>query len=204
MVIKKNRTAEIRRKTKETDIEIKLNLDGKGKASINTGIGFLDHMLELFAHHGLFDLKVDVKKQDLVVDIHHTNEDVGIALGEVFKKALKSKKGITRFGQSFVPMDEALARVRVVLDLSGRPSLILKNKVKVPGNLKEYSINDAKQFLKAFTLNSGTNMHLDIIRGEDLHHVIESIFKALGRALSEAVLIDKRRKDKVPSTKGRL
>ena len=197
------RESEVKRKTKETDITIKLNLDGKGKAKIDTGIGFLDHMLDLFTCHGLFDLSVKAKG-DLNVDIHHTNEDTGIALGEAFKKALKNKKGISRFGQSFVPMDEALAKARVVLDISGRPSLYFKNKVKALKVVKDYDLNDAKQFLKAFTQNCGINMHVDIIRGEDIHHVLESIFKALGRAMSEAVRIDTRRGKRVPSTKGRL
>jgi len=199
----KNRTAEIKRKTKETDIAIKLNIDGKGKANINTGIGFLNHMLELFTYHGLFDLSVRAKG-DLDVDTHHTNEDVGITLGQAFKKALKAKKGITRFGQSFVPMDEALSRSRVVLDISGRPSLYFNNKVKGLKAAKAYDINDCEEFLRAFTLNSGINMHVDIIRGKDTHHVLESVFKALGRALSGAVRIEPRRGKKTPSTKGRL
>lgn len=200
----KKRTAQIRRKTKETDIAIRLNIDGKGKAKIKTGIGFLSHMLELFAYHGLFDLNVDVKRGDLDVDIHHTNEDIGISLGEAFKKALKGKRGINRFGQSFVPMDEALARVRVVLDISGRPSLYFKSKVKGLSRLKDYTINDAEQLLKAFVSNSGINMHVDIIRGQDTHHTLESVFKALGRALSEAARIEPRSKKRIPSTKGKL
>ena len=198
------RTAQIRRKTKETDIAISLNLDGKGKARIKTGIGFLNHMLELFTYHGLFDLKIEVKRADLEVDIHHTNEDIGISLGQAFKKALKGKKGINRFAQSFIPMDEALAKVRVVLDISGRPSLYLKSKVKGPQKIKEYTIDDAEQLLRAFVSHGGINMHVDLIRGKDTHHLLESVFKALGRALSEAARIDKRRKNKVPSTKGRL
>jgi len=197
------RTAKIERKTKETNISVKLNLDGKGKSKIKTGIGFLDHMLDLFTYHGLFDLNI-VAKGDLNVDIHHTNEDIGISLGEAFKKALKSKKGIARFGQSFVPMDEALSRARVVLDISGRPSLYFKNKARGLSKIKEYDINDAEEFLKAFTLHSGINMHVDIIRGKDTHHALESVFKALGRALSEATRIEPRRGKKVPSTKGRL
>ena len=198
------RTAQIRRRTKETDIAISLNLDGKGKARIKTGIGFLNHMLELFTYHGLFDLKIEVKRADLEVDIHHTNEDIGISLGQAFKKALKGKKGINRFAQSFIPMDEALAKVRVVLDISGRPSLYLKSKVKGPQKIKEYTIDDAEQLLRAFVSHGGINMHVDLIRGKDTHHLLESVFKALGRALSEAARIDKRRKNKVPSTKGRL
>ena len=199
----KKRVALLSRKTKETDITIKLDLDGKGKAKIDTGIGFLDHMLDLFTCHGLFDLNVKAKG-DLSVDIHHTNEDIGIVLGQVFKKALSSKKGICRFGQSFVPMDEALSRARVVLDISGRPSLYFKTKVKGLKAPKAYDLNDCEEFLKAFTLGSGINMHVDIIRGKDTHHVLESIFKALSRALLEATRIDLRRGKKVPSTKGKL
>jgi imidazoleglycerol-phosphate dehydratase len=197
------RIAEVKRRTKETDISIKLNLDGKGKSKIATGIGFLNHMLELFAYHGLFDLTIKAKG-DLDVDLHHTNEDIGIALGEVFKKALKDKKGIARFGQSFVPMEEALAHTRVVLDISARPSLYFKKKQQVLEPSKGYDMNDCEQFLRAFTLHSGINMHVDIIRGDDTHHILESVFKALARALSEATRIEPRRKNKVPSTKGRL
>ena len=198
-----NRKSEVKRKTKETDIAIKLNLDGKGESSISTGIGFLDHMLELFAYHGLFDLKVKAKG-DLEIDTHHTNEDIGIVLGQAFKKALSLKKGIGRFGQSFVPMDEALAKARVVLDISGRPSLYFNNKAKGLKSGKSYDLNDCEEFLKAFTLHSGINMHVDIIRGKDTHHVLESVFKALGRALSGSVRIEPRRGKKVPSTKGRM
>jgi imidazoleglycerol-phosphate dehydratase len=199
----KNRTAQIKRKTKETNITVKLNLDGKGKSAIDTGIGFLDHMLELFTYHGLFDLTVKAKG-DLRVDTHHTNEDIGIVMGQVFKKSLSLKKGINRFGQSFVPMDEALAKARVVLDISGRPSLYFNNKIKGLKPAKAYDLNDCEEFLKAFTLHSGINMHIDIIRGKDTHHVLESVFKALGRAISEAVRIEPRRGSRVPSTKGML
>jgi len=197
----KKRKSEIKRVTRETSIKIALNLDGQGKGRISTGIGFLDHMLELFAKHGLFDLKVQAKG-DLKVDLHHTNEDVGIALGEAFKKALGKKAGIRRYGYSFVPMDEALANARVVLDISGRPSLFFSSKIKgtPPAG---YSLQDAKEFFKAFSANSGINMHVDALRGEDTHHVIEALFKATARALKEAVSIDKRVKG-VPSTKGKL
>jgi len=199
----KKRKVVVKRKTKETDITLELGIDGKGKAQVKTGIGFLDHMLTLFTKHGLFDLKIKAKG-DLEVDIHHTNEDVGICLGTAIKKALGNKKGIKRFGTCFVPMDEALAKTRVVLDISGRPSLYLKAK---PSKLKTksstYGLQDAKEFLKALCLNSGMNMHVDILRGEDIHHMIEAVFKALGRALDEATRLDKRVKG-VPSTKGKL
>jgi len=144
------RKAKVRRKTKETDISVELNIDGKGKTKIKTGIGFLTHMLELFTYHGLFDLKLVVKKSDLDVDIHHTNEDIGLCLGEAFKKALGGKKGIKRFGSCIVPMDEALAsvRARVALDISGRPSLHFKTHRFVPSATEHrtYDIQSAKQF----------------------------------------------------------
>jgi len=160
-------------------------------------------MLELFAYHGLFDLSVKAKG-DLDVDTHHTNEDVGITLGQAFKKALGAKKGIVRFGQSFVPMDEALSRARVVIDISGRPSLYFKSKVKALKQARGYDINDCEEFLKAFVLHSVINMHVDIIRGKDAHHCLESVFKALARSLCEATRIEPRRGRKVPSTKGKL
>jgi imidazoleglycerol-phosphate dehydratase len=197
------RTAQLKRKTRETDISIKLNIDGTGRAEIATGIGFLDHMLELMAYHGLFDLKLKAKG-DLHVDTHHTNEDIGIVLGSAFKQALKNNKGINRFGESFVPMDEALARVRIVLDISKRPSLHFYNNIKPFKPSRAYSLNDCQEFLRAFTLNSGINMHVDIIRGRDAHHVLESVFKALGRALAAGARIEPRRGKKVPSTKGRM
>lgn len=201
------RSAKIRRKTKETDIEVLLNLDGSGRTAVKTGIGFLDHMLILFAYHGLFDLTVRVRRQDLQVDMHHTNEDAGICLGEAVRQALRDKQGIARYGFSAVPMDETL--VRVTLDISGRPSLhdsvagcattaLAKSKDK-----NFYSYNIAKQFLRAFCDTAGVNMHLEIICGDDLHHVIEAMFKAFGRALSQATRLDPRRKG-VPSSKGKL
>lgn len=197
----KKRKSSVRRSTKETDIRMDLNLDGLGRGNIQTGIGFLDHMLTLFAKHGLFDLKIRAKG-DLDVDSHHTNEDVGICLGEAFKKALGKKAGINRYGYSFIPMDEALASARVVLDISGRPSLFFSSKVKKLPEA-QYSLQDAKEFLKGFISASGVNMHVDIMRGEDTHHAIEAVFKAVARALREAVKIDRRVKG-VPSTKGKL
>ena len=207
----KKRTARITRKTRETDIVVKLGIDGKGDADIKTGIGFLDHMLTLFAKHGFFDLTVSAKG-DLDVDIHHTNEDVGITLGSVFKKALGDKKGITRFGDSFVPMDGCL--VRVVTDISNRPSLHVHYKTKrdienllanlAIGDNVKYSFMNLEQFVQAFVMNAGINMHIEILAfDKDLHHLIEAIFKAMARALDEATKIDKRTKG-VPSTKGRL
>ena len=197
----KTRTAEVQRKTEETDISVTLNLDGKGDSSINTGIGFLNHMLELLAKHGLFDLTTTAKG-DLDVDIHHTNEDVGICLGESFKKALGSKEGIGRYGSAFVPMDEALAKVRIVLDVSGRGALHI-------GFAKEdifqgpYTLSDAREFLEGFARAAGITVHIDILKGDEPHHTLEALFKALGRALDAATRIDPRVKG-VPSTKGKL
>ncbi|MDD5270699.1 MAG: imidazoleglycerol-phosphate dehydratase HisB [Candidatus Omnitrophica bacterium] len=201
----KKRAVKHKRKTTETDIKVDLNIDGTGKFRVYTGIGFLDHMLSLFARHGCFDLKI-IAKGDLNVDIHHTNEDVGIALGEAMAKALGNKKGIRRFGSRdvAVPMEEALARI--ALDISGRPSLYMRCTGKpVPPTLLDrqgYSLSSAKQFLEAFVRSSGINLHIEY-RGEDLHHVLEAIFKAFGRALCDATRIDPRVKG-VPSTKGRL
>jgi len=199
------RIAEINRKTKETEISVKLNIDGTGKCKINTGIGFLDHMLELFAFHGLFDLDIQAKG-DLKVDIHHTNEDIGICLGQAFKKALGDCVGIKRFGSSEVPMDQA--RAKVTVDISNRyafsgfrfPSRLFPKSITPKEN---YSLDDAGDFLESFAKNMNINLHIDIISGTDLHHVLEAVFKALGVALDQATQIDPRRKD-VPSTKGVL
>ncbi|MBU1912176.1 MAG: imidazoleglycerol-phosphate dehydratase HisB [Candidatus Omnitrophica bacterium] len=207
----RKRISKITRKTKETAITVNLLIDGKGKADIKTGIGFLDHMLTLFAKHGFFDLTVNAKG-DLDVDIHHTNEDVGITLGSAFKKALGDKKGITRFGDSFVPMDGCL--VRVVADISNRPSVHIHYKTKrdienllanlTIGDSVKYSFVNLEQFSQAFVMNAGINMHIEILAfDKDLHHLIEAVFKAMGRSLDEATQIDKRAKG-VPSTKGRL
>lgn len=195
----KARSVKVKRKTKETEIEVHLNLDGKGKYRISTGIGFLDHMLELFSFHGRFDLKIGAKG-DLNVDIHHTNEDLGLSLGEAINRALGDREGIRRFGFFYVPMGEAL--VRVVLDISGRASLFFK---KPPGirSGKEYSFLDLKHFLGSFVKPPGINLHIDVLRGEDFHHVAEAIFKALGKALRIAVELDPRGRG-IPSTKGIL
>lgn len=207
----KKRTSKIKRKTKETDITIKLGIGGNGNSDIKTGIGFLDHMLTLFSKHGFFDLNVSAKG-DLDVDIHHTNEDVGITLGSAFKKALGTKKGIRRFGDSFVPMDGCL--VRVVADISNRPSLHVHYKAKrgvenilanmATGDSAKYSFVNMEQFIQAFVMNAGINMHVEILAfDKDLHHLIEAVFKAMARALDEATQIDIRSKG-VPSTKGKL
>jgi imidazoleglycerol-phosphate dehydratase len=198
----KKRTAVFKRKTKETDINAKLNIDGTGKSKINTGIGILDHMLELFAFWGFFDLEI-VAKGDLKVDIHHTNEDIGLALGQVFKKALgAAKKGIRRVGFASVPMEEIIAAV--TLDISGRGYYRLKTG---PGGYapkveEGYSFTYAEHFFDAFAKNLGMNLNIKVdILSSDLHATLEPIFKALGIALDWATQFDSRRKG-VPSTKG--
>jgi imidazoleglycerol-phosphate dehydratase len=196
----KKRIAVVKRKTKETDITVKLNIDGSGKTKINTGIGILDHMLELFAFHGLFDLGITAKG-DLKIDIHHTNEDIGIVLGEAFKKALAEKKGIKRFGSSFVPMEDVVANVTV--DISGRGFFQPLSNQSVIGEA-EYSFAYANHFFEALAKKMGMNLSIQLSGANpDLHTVLEPIFKALGIALDQATQIDPRRKG-VPSTKGMI
>lgn len=201
----KKRKAEIYRKTTETKITGMLIVDGDGKADVKTGIGFLDHMLTLFAFHGLFDLKLRVKG-DLDVDTHHTNEDVAICLGQAFKKALGACKGIRRFGSVEVPMDQA--RAKVTIDISGRSSFdgikFTDEKENAPASSENYSIEDGNDFLDTFAKNLGINLHVDILARGDMHHMLEAIFKALGLAMDHATEIDPRRKKAVPSTKGIL
>jgi len=197
----KKRTVTIKRKTKETDITLTLNIDGVGKSKIKTGIGILDHMLELFAFHGLFDLGI-AAKGDLKVDIHHTNEDIGIVLGQAFKKALGTKKGIKRFGSASVPMEDVTASVAV--DISGRSHLgwPLKDAGFAPDKKEGYEEEYAKHFFDAFSKNLGANVNIIISStNPDLHTTLEPVFKALGIALDQATQIDPRRKG-VPSTKG--
>jgi len=197
---KKTRSAAIKRKTTETDISGKLVIDGKGKADINTGIGFLDHMLTLFAFHGLFDVTLKAKG-DLKVDMHHTNEDVAICLGKAFKEALGDCKGIKRYGSKEVPMDQAAAKATV--DVGGRYAFAfrLPPHTESWAPQESYSIEDGKDFLNSFAKNANINLHIDIYSGGDVHHMLEAAFKALGMALDEATQIDVRRKG-VPSTKG--
>jgi len=191
------RSSTVNRKTKETDIQVELNIDGSGKTDIDTGIGFLNHMLTLLGFHGNFDLKVKCKG-DLDVDSHHTAEDIGIALGEAFKNALGDKKGIERYGFMFLPMDEALARV--ALDFSGRPFLVYN--VDFNRNLiGEMATEDFKEFFKGFVNNSMTTLHIDVLYGENDHHKIEAVFKGFGRALKTASRITS---DSLQSTKGAL
>ncbi len=201
---KKIRSADIRRETTETDITGKLVIDGKGKADIKTGIGFLDHMLTLFAFHGLFDLAIKAKG-DLNVDTHHTNEDVAICLGKAFKDALGDCASIRRFGSKEVPMD--LASAKVTVDIGGRYAFLWRTP---PTGWNEqvsreegYSFEDGKDFLDTLAKNANINLHVEIYSGQDVHHVLEAIFKALGIAMDEATQIDTRRKG-VPSTKGTI
>ncbi len=197
----KKRSCFLRRKTKETDITVKLFIDGEGKTDIDTGIGILDHLLELFAFHGLFDLELKAKG-DFKVDIHHTNEDIGIVLGQAFKKALADKSGIRRFGSSSVPMEEVVAKA--VVDISGRGYFTLetaKNK-SIPRKQDGYLFSDARHFFESFAKQLGMNLNISINPlSPDLHTSLEPAFKALGIALDEATQIDPRRKG-IPSTKG--
>lgn len=195
----KTRTAKVNRKTQETDIRMDFSLDGSGKTSIQTGIGFFDHMLNSFARHGLFDLTLTVKG-DLEVDGHHTIEDTGIVLGTAIKEAIGDKKGIKRFGYFILPMDDAL--VLCSLDLSGRPYLSFD----VPFTTERVGYMDtelAKEFFYAVTYSVGMNLHLKLMSGENNHHIMEALFKAFGKALDEAVMQDTRIQG-VLSTKGSL
>ena len=193
------RTARVKRKTNETDIDIQIALDGSGKYDIRTSIPFLDHMLNLFAFHGMMDLKIKASG-DIEIDYHHLMEDLGIALGEAIKKALGDKKGIRRYGRATIPMDESLATV--VVDISGRPYLVYK--VKPPkGTLKDLEISLFEDFFRAVTSHAMITLHVNLEYGRDLHHIVEAVFKAFGRALREAVTVDKGSKV-LPSTKGKL
>lgn len=198
----KKREAGIKRKTKETDISGKLVIDGTGKTDIKTGIGFLDHMLNLFAFHGLFDLELKAKG-DLNVDIHHTNEDIGICLGKAFKDALGDCRGIKRNESAEVPMDEA--RAKVVVDISGRYAFVWKRQAGLMAEYglqsEGYSLADGKDFLDTFAKNANINLHVEIYSEGDVHHTLEAVFKAFGEAMDQATQIDPRRKD-IPSTKG--
>lgn len=194
------RKATFARKTSETEISAALNIDGEGEYEVSTGIGFLDHMLELFSKHGLFDLKL-MCEGDLHVDAHHSVEDIAITLGECFKRAAGDKKGINRYGHAYVPMDEAL--VRCALDLSGRPFLVCEL-----GDLRREEVGRlptemVDHFWRSFSTHFPMNLHIDVLRGGDTHHIIEGVFKAVTRALRIALSPDSRRKD-VPSTKGVL
>jgi imidazoleglycerol-phosphate dehydratase len=195
-----NRIATITRKTAETDITLTLAVDGQGKSNISTGVPFFDHMLTLFAKHGLFDLDV-AAKGDVDVDYHHTVEDVGLVLGEAFKQALGDKLGIRRYGFFILPMDESLARV--VVDIGGRPHLVYEAEPPTMF-VRDFNIVLVKEFARAFSNALGANLHVRLEYGEEPHHVAEAIFKALARALDVATQIDSRAATLLPSTKGKI
>jgi imidazoleglycerol-phosphate dehydratase len=194
------RTALIERKTKETEISVALDLDGDGAADIDTGIGFLDHMLDSFARHSAIDLKVKAVG-DLHIDFHHTTEDTGIVIGQAVKKALGNFKGIRRFGSALIPMDETLTRAAI--DVSGRPYFIWKVNFSKP-KLGDMDTELFKEWFQAFTQNAGLTLHIENLYGENNHHIAESCFKACARALRQAIEVDQRLEDLVPSTKGAL
>jgi imidazoleglycerol-phosphate dehydratase len=194
------RTATVERKTRETEISVSLDLDGAGDADIDTGIGFLDHMLESFARHSMIDLKVRATG-DLHVDYHHTTEDTAIVIGQAIKQALGDFSGITRFGSALIPMDEALTRVAI--DMSNRPYLIWHVKIPKP-KLGEMDTELFKEWFQAFAQNAGLTLHIENLYGENNHHIVESCYKGVARALRAAVEIDPRKSDAIPSTKGVL
>lgn len=194
------RQASVERRTKETEVRVHLALDGTGASTVGTTIPFLDHMLEAWARHGLFDLTVQARG-DTDVDLHHTVEDVGIVLGRAFREALGDRRGIVRFGTAFVPMDETLVSASV--DISGRPFLVYG----LPlwrARVGSFDVDLVKEFVRAFVVNAELTLHVTLHAGENLHHIAEAVFKALARALGEAVRIDPRVAGRVPSTKGSL
>ena len=194
------RKASVKRTTKETNVEVTVDLDGTGASSIATGIGFLDHMLDLLARHSRIDLTIKAKG-DLHIDQHHTTEDVGIALGQAMKQALGDMKGITRYADVHLPMDEALTRVAI--DISGRPFLVFKAEFG-RDKVGTFDTELVQEWFQAFAMNSGITLHVETLYGSNDHHIAESCFKGLARALRAAVAIDARAADEVPSTKGRL
>ena len=194
------RKASIDRKTTETDISVSVDLDGTGAYDVKTGVGFLDHMLEQLARHSLADIKVRAKG-DLHIDFHHTTEDCGIALGQAFAKALGDRKGIRRYASLHLAMDETLTRAAI--DVSGRPYLVWKVAFNRP-KIGEFDTELVREWFQAFAMNAGVTLHIETLYGDNNHHIAESCFKALARALREAIEIDPRQKDRIPSTKGTL
>ena len=194
------RKGSVKRATKETDVEVAVDLDGTGAASISTGIGFLDHMLDLLARHSRIDITVKAKG-DLHIDHHHTTEDVGISLGQAVKQALGDKRGITRYADVHLPMDEALTRVAI--DISGRPFLVFRTQFS-RHKVGTFDTELVNEWFQAFAMNAGVTLHVETLYGTNDHHVAESCFKGLARALRTAVAIDARAKDEVPSTQGTL
>jgi imidazoleglycerol-phosphate dehydratase len=194
------RKAKSERRTKETNIKIELSLDGKGEYTIDTSIPFLDHMMSLMCKHGLLDMKLKAKG-DTDIDYHHTVEDIGIVFGKTLKQALGDLKGISRYGHASVPMDESLAAVS--LDISGRPYLVYKVNFPKKSKLKNFEPDLIEDFFQAFVSNAGITLHVGVPYGRNTHHIIESVFKALGRALRQSISVDPRVKG-IPSTKGKL
>jgi imidazoleglycerol-phosphate dehydratase len=194
------RIAEVQRNTKETQIRVKVNLDGSGVAKLSTGIGFFDHMLDQIARHGLIDLQIEASG-DLHIDGHHTVEDVGITLGQAVAKAVGDKAGLTRYGHAYVPLDEALSRV--VVDFSGRPGLHMRVPFK-SGMVGGFDTQLAYEFFQGFSNHAGVTLHIDNLQGDNAHHQCETVFKAFGRAVRMAVAIDVRSAGVIPSTKGSL
>ena len=194
------RIAQVQRNTKETQIRVRVNLDGSGEAKLNTGIGFFDHMLDQIARHGLIDLEVDAKG-DLHIDGHHTVEDVGITLGMAVAQAVGDKKGLSRYGHAYVPLDEALSRV--VIDFSGRPGLHMHAPFK-SGMVGEFDTQLTFEFFQGFVNHALVSLHIDNLKGENAHHQAETMFKAFGRALRMAITLDERSLGVIPSTKGSL
>jgi imidazoleglycerol-phosphate dehydratase len=195
-----DRVAQVQRDTSETQIVVRINLDGTGAANLSTGIGFFDHMLDQIARHGLIDLDIQAKG-DLHIDGHHTVEDVGITLGQAFAKAVGDKKGIRRYGHAYVPLDEALSRV--VIDFSGRPGLHMRVPFK-SGMVGQFDTQLAFEFFQGFVNHAGVTLHIDNLHGENAHHQAETVFKAFARALRMALERDPRMGDVIPSTKGSL
>ncbi len=194
------RTASLSRSTRETEISVRLDLDGRGEADISTGVGFFDHMLTQIARHGLIDLEIKARG-DLHIDDHHTVEDVGIALGQCFRKALGDKAGITRYADVTLPLDEALSRV--VVDISGRPYLVFRSAFHAP-KIGSFDTQLVEEWFRAFTMQAGLTLHVETFYGSNDHHIAESCFKALARALRLAVAVDPAQGGRVPSTKGVL
>jgi imidazoleglycerol-phosphate dehydratase len=194
------RSAQVNRNTLETQISVQLNLDGTGAAKFDTGIPFLEHMLDQIARHGLLDIEI-VAKGDLHIDAHHTVEDIGITLGQAFSKAVGDKKGLRRYGHAYVPLDEALSRV--VLDISGRPGLVF-NVDFVRSNVGEFEVDLVREFFQGFVNHALVTLHIDNLAGDNAHHQAETVFKAFGRALRVALEIDPRMAGVLPSTKGAL
>jgi imidazoleglycerol-phosphate dehydratase len=201
VVILKKRTGTVNRKTEETDIQVKINLDGEGKSDIKTELPFLDHMLTIFCKHGFFDLQVELKG-DLEVDAHHSLEDLGICLGKAVREALGDKSGIKRYGFYLLAMDEVL--IQIAMDLSGRGRLFFQVPAERLIKINQIDAEVWKEFFLAFSYEAGMTLHIDLLKGENTHHIIEAIFKAFARTLDQAIQEERRLKGHIPSSKGML